>query len=226
MAISRAPALPSGLCGGGQGHQRLQPEAMAFRGGDLDTETAPAAASPAAGCAGARCPGPWRGSRVSPPAAQPGAALRSPKLTRREGERARADARLHRDLGRPGAGRGRRGEGGVGYSEPRKSSRFVQAPPGKARSAAEQRAPRLRQRDPGGEGGDPGLPRAGRAPLHPTTLAARRLESAPEAGKAGLGRCSPPSCSVASPNPVSMGQLVPAAPPSPQPRCRCPGRRR
>ena len=32
MAISRAPALPSGLCRGGQGHPRLQPAAMAFRG--------------------------------------------------------------------------------------------------------------------------------------------------------------------------------------------------
>lgn len=100
-----------------------------------------------------------RGRRVSRPLAWcPGLTARSPcwrgaplAPTDSETERRCLAAPRQRAIGRPGSGRGRPG-GDVGDSEPWKSSRFVQVPPGKARCEAEQRVPLLRQQDLGGEG--------------------------------------------------------------------------
>lgn len=86
----------------------------------------------------ARSPG-WRCATLAP--TDSGRACRCPAAPRR------------RATGRPGAGRGRRAEGDVVHSEARKSSRFVQVSPGKARSKEEQCAHLLSQRDLGGEGG-------------------------------------------------------------------------
>lgn len=128
----------------------------------------PAGTSSPLGPVGTSCRLPGRGlrgRRVSRPLAWcPGLAARSPcwrgaplAPTDSETERRCLAAPRQRAIGRPGAGRGRRGRD-VGGSEPWKSSRFVQITPGKARCETEQRVPLRRQRDLGGAGWRPREP--------------------------------------------------------------------